>query len=97
MSAGKPLLGTPWYVRLMGGMIKRMVLSAKPHPRGSRTHPQYEIASAVDFGEQHARLLAAIDALRAAGSSAAASLDPLFGEMTARRPAGRCASTWTIT
>ena len=81
VSAGKPLEGTPWFVRLMGGLIKKMVLSDKPYPRNSRTHPQYVIDSDLEFGAEHARLLTAIDILRAAG--AAPSRHPIFGKMTA--------------
>jgi len=81
---GKPLVGTPWYVRLMGGMIRKMVLSEKPYPRSTRTHPQYEIGAGVGFDEQKARLLEILDAMYSAGSAHAGdSPHPLFGVLSA--------------
>jgi hypothetical protein len=81
---GKSLVGTPWYIQLMGGLIKKMVLSEKPYPRGSRTHPQFEIAPSVDFEEQKARLLEVLESMRSAGRARVAEgRHPLFGEMTA--------------
>ena len=81
---GKALVGTPWYVRLMGGLIKKMVLSPKPYPRGSRTHPQFEIGDTVGFEEQKARLLEVLDTMHTAGRAhARETRHPLFGAMTA--------------
>ncbi len=81
---GKTLVGTPWYVRLMGGMIKKMVVSEKPFPRGARTHPQYEIGATVGFDEQKARLLAVLRAMHSAGrDQAGENRHPIFGAMTA--------------
>ncbi len=57
VAGGKPLTGTPWYVRLLGGLIKKMVLSDRPYPRSTRTHPQYVIPTTVEFDAQKARLL----------------------------------------
>jgi hypothetical protein len=84
VAGGKELVGTPWYIRLMGGFIKRMVLSEKPYPRGTRTHPQFEIGTGADFAEQKARLLEVLEEMRSAGRARAAeSRHPLFGAMTA--------------
>ncbi|MDH3744632.1 MAG: DUF1569 domain-containing protein [Acidobacteriota bacterium] len=81
---GKPLVGTPWYIRLMGGLIKKMVLSDKPFPRGARTHPQYEIATAEDFEAQKQRLLDVLEAIYSTGRAhASESKHPIFGPMTA--------------
>lgn len=81
---GKALVGTPWYIRLLGGLVKKMVLSDKPYPRGARTHPQYETASSVDFDEQKARLLAVLESMVSAGRAHAAEIrHPIFGAMTA--------------
>ena len=84
VAGGKPLLGTPWYIRLMGGLIKRMVLSEKPYPRGAKTHPQFEIGTDVGFEEQKSRLLEVLEAMHSAGrAQAGASRHPIFGAMTA--------------
>jgi hypothetical protein len=84
VAGGKALVGTPWYIRLMGGFIKKMVVSEKPYPRGVRTHPQFVIATGADFEEQKARLLEVLDGLHSAGRARAAETrHPLFGPMTA--------------
>ncbi len=81
---GKALVGTPWYVRLMGGLIKKMVLSDKPYPRSAKTHPQYEIGAGVSFEEQKARLLEVLAAMHSAGRARGGqSRHPIFGAMTA--------------
>jgi len=81
---GKPLLGTPWYIRLMGRLIKKMVLSPKPYPRSSKTHPQYEIPPTAAFDEQKERLLGVLGRMYSAGRAhAGESRHPLFGARTA--------------
>ncbi len=84
VAGGKDLVGTPWYIRLMGGLIKKMVVSDKPYPRNTRTHPQFLIDPGIDFDEQRARLLGVLDALHSDGRDrAAGNKHPLFGAMTA--------------
>lgn len=84
VASGKALVGTPWYIRLMGGLIKKMVLAEKPYPRGARTHPQFEIGSDAGFEEQRTRLLEVLDAMHSGGRAEAAEIrHPIFGEMTA--------------
>jgi len=81
---GKALLGTPWYVRLLGPLVKKLVTGDKPYPRGTRTHPQYLIHSDLDFEEQKDRLLEAMKAMHLAGAAQAAEArHPIFGAMTA--------------
>lgn len=83
-AGSKPLVGTPWFIRLMGGFIKRMVLSDRPYPRNGKTHPQYVMAAAADFEKQRARLLAVLQKLSDAGPGAAERLrHPIFGTVTA--------------
>ena len=84
VASGKALVGTPWYIRLMGGLIKKMVVSKKPYPRGARTHPQFEFGTEADFAEQKARLVRVLDGLHSGGRARAAErTHPLFGAMTA--------------
>jgi uncharacterized protein DUF1569 len=84
VSNGKPLVGTPWVVKLMGPFIRRMVLGPKPFARAIRTHPQYEIEHGQDFAEQRDRLLAALKRMNDEGpEKASESVHPLFGRMTA--------------
>lgn len=85
VAGGKALVGTPWYIRLMGRLIKKMVLSEKRYPRGAKTHPQYEIGAGVSFEEQKARLLEVLAAMHSAGRAHAGqrSHHPIFGAMTA--------------
>jgi len=83
VAAGKELIGTPWFVRLIAGMIKRMVLSDKPYPHNSKTHPQYVMTAPADFDTQKARLLEVLAGLKASGQEAAyEEKHPLFGRVT---------------
>jgi Protein of unknown function (DUF1569) len=84
VAEGKALEGTPWFVRPFGGLIKKLVLSDRPYPRGARTHPQYVFADLVNFASGRDRLVAAVNALFEAGrESAGLAPHPLFGRMTA--------------
>jgi hypothetical protein len=83
VAAGKPLVGTPWFVKLARGLIKRMVLSEKPYPRGTGTHPQYVIRNPVDFEEEKARLLSVLAKLYDRGPEGAEQTPhELFGHMS---------------
>jgi len=78
---GKELRGTPFYIRWLGPLVRRMVVSTKPYPRNLGTHPQYVVSDPKDFAEQKARLLAALDRLENQGPSE--GRHPIFGRMTA--------------
>ena len=78
---GKELEGTPFYVKLLGPLIKRMIVSEKPFPKKGKTHPQYEVHDSMDFHAQKERLVHAIDELRSGGP--APREHPLMGHMTA--------------
>lgn len=81
---GKELRNSPWYLKLFRGIIRRMVLSTKPYPRQSATHPQYVVASQEDFGQQKERLLQAIRSMHDQSPAKAEQIKhPLFGSMTA--------------
>lgn len=77
---GKPLVGTPWLLKLIAPLIRRSVVSEKAYPRGVRTHPQYRQAAERQFDEEKDRLLASLDALRAARLSPVPH--PLFGTLS---------------
>ena len=77
---GKPLKGTPWYVKLFSGYIKKMVLNDKPYPRDLKTHPQYLMTEPEDFDRQKQRLLNSLKAMIALGR--VNSEHSLFGTMT---------------
>lgn len=81
VSNGKTLKGTPLIVKMMGPMIKKMVLSEKPYPKNSRTHPQYLMVEPEDFSLQRDRLVNSLRAMRGLGR--VDSRHPLFGKMTA--------------
>lgn len=78
---GKDLEGTPFYVKLLGPLIKRMIVSEKPFPKKGKTHPQYEVHDPKDFQAQKERLVSAIDELRSGGASPREH--PLMGRMSA--------------
>lgn len=88
VSNGKNLAGTPIIVRVFGPLIRRMVLSHKPYPRSTRTHPQYVQTEPRDFETEKLRLVAAIDSFVDAGPRA--SRHPIFGHMSARDRGWAC-------
>jgi hypothetical protein len=78
---GKALEGTPFIVKLLGGFIKKMVVSDKPYPRSTKTHPQYLQPTEKDFATEKERLLAALEEFRAAEHGPAAR-HAIFGELS---------------
>lgn len=80
---GKELRGTPFLIKLFRGVIRRMVLSDKPYPKNSGTHPQYRQKEDRDFEAERRRLLAALDAFVRAGAEGGPGPEhPLFGRLT---------------
>lgn len=77
---GKSLRGTPFVIRMIGGLIKRVVLNDKPYPRSVRTHPQYVMTGDEDLEDRRRALIDAINALRA--NDASQFHHDLFGRMT---------------
>ncbi|MDZ4701027.1 MAG: DUF1569 domain-containing protein [Rhodothermales bacterium] len=81
---GKELKNTPFFVKLLKGVIRKAVTNLTPYPRNSRTHPQYIVADARDFAREKARFLAALDAMISAGPEKASQIPhSFFGPMTA--------------
>lgn len=75
-----PLDGTPWYLRLVGPLVKRLILADRPFRVNVPTHPQYEITSEREFTVEKRALLESLGAFRARGR---AGIDhPMFGRMT---------------
>ena len=81
VSNGKALEGTPFVVKLLGGFIRKMVVSDKPYPRSTKTHPQYLQTTERDFAAEKERLLIALEAFRAA-EHGPAPRHALFGELS---------------
>jgi hypothetical protein len=77
---GKELKGTPLFIRVLGPLVKGVVLSTKPYSKNSPTHPQYVKAGTEDFERSRARLLAALDS-----TSPRAFRHPIFGQLTAEQ------------
>lgn len=78
---GKELDGTPFYVKLLSPLIKRMIVGDKPFPKKGKTHPQYEVSEPVEFEPQKERLVRAIDDLRSGGPRPREH--PIMGRLTA--------------
>lgn len=78
---GKSLESTPLLLRLLGPIVKRVVLSSRPFPRGVRTHPQYLVAEPRDFEEQRARLRGAMDEFRSLAQEDRVPVHPVFGKL----------------
>ncbi|NIV95509.1 DUF1569 domain-containing protein [candidate division KSB1 bacterium] len=80
---GKELKNIPFVAKLFKGIIRKMVLSEKPYPRNSGTHPQYEQESDRDFETEKKRAFDALDKFVNADIEVARQLKhPLFEEMT---------------
>lgn len=80
---GKPLVGTPFMVKLFKGMIRKIVVNEVPYQKNARTHPQYLIADARDFEAEKERLIAALVKLGAMTEAERRQLKhELFGPMT---------------
>lgn len=80
VSNGKPLKNTPWLVKLLKGMIKKMVIGPTPYPRSTRTHPQYLQNSPKDFQAEKKHLLESLTKLKELEDSDVPH--PLFGNLT---------------
>jgi len=78
---GKKLRGSSFLVKLMGPMIKKMVLSQKPYDKNVRTHSQYRMTEPEDFERQRDRLIDSIRTMHALGRRD--TRHPLFGKMSA--------------
>ncbi|MDA0830632.1 MAG: DUF1569 domain-containing protein [Proteobacteria bacterium] len=81
VSNGKPLNGTPFIIKLIGGLIKKKVVSDEPYKRNIRTHPQYVMSNPEDFESQRNRFIDSLRTMRALGT--VPSKHPIFGMMTA--------------
>ena len=81
VAAGKPLEGTPWLVRLLRPLVRRMVVSDRPYPRSTRTHPQYLVADDRDHAAARQRLLDAMDGFVDACAGYSSRTHPFFGTM----------------
>lgn len=79
----KPLENTPFVARLFKGVIRKMVLSAKPYPHGIRTHPQYLVRDDRVFAAEQRRLLADLETFFNEDKEKAARIEhAMFGAMT---------------
>lgn len=81
VSLGKPLDGTPWFLRLIGPLFKGVLVSERPYRKNSPTHPQYRMEDPRDFEAEKARLLAGVRAF--CESPREEFRHPIFGRMTA--------------
>jgi len=68
VSNGKPLNGTPFIIKLIGGLIKKKVVSDEPYKRNIRTHPQYVMSNPEDFESQRNRFIDSLRTMRALGT-----------------------------
>lgn len=78
---GKPLENTPLLANIFKGLIRTMVVSEKPYPKNTRTHPQYRQTAERDFETEKQRLLGALTQLKE--EEGLSKEHPLFGAMSA--------------
>lgn len=62
---GKPLEGTPFYVKLMKGLIRKVVVAPKAFQKKLASHPQYIHTESRDFETEKVRLLSALEKFKA--------------------------------
>lgn len=80
---GKELQNTPLLVKLMRGMIRKMVVGDKPYPKNAQTHSQFKQTTDRNFDEEIKHLLAALDFfVNQEQQEALQTKHPLFGKMT---------------
>jgi uncharacterized protein DUF1569 len=82
-ATGDATLSRPLLVRLIGRFFRGSMLSPKPYPRNSRTHPQLVVRSPKEFEPERTRLVAAIRKFHDGGPAAAARYEhALLGTLT---------------
>jgi mRNA-degrading endonuclease YafQ of YafQ-DinJ toxin-antitoxin module len=80
---GKPLQNTPFFIRIIKGVIRKLVVDNNPYPKNSKTHPQYKQTEEKDFLTEKKRLLNVMDEFVNESPEAANKREhPLFGPMT---------------
>ena len=60
---GKPL-EIPWFMKLLGGFIKKMVTNTKPYTKNMQTAPQYVVVDDRDFETEKARFISTLEKFR---------------------------------
>lgn len=74
----------PFFMKLMGPLIRSAVFGEKPHRHNSPTAPQFVVKESVDFEVERKRLLHAMAAFNNQDAAdAEARKHPLFGRMSA--------------
>ncbi len=80
---GKALKDTPFLLKLFKGFIKKSVISKKPYPKNSKTHPQYIVESKKDFTAEKTRLVNALQNMQNERIEDSKSIThTLFGNMS---------------
>jgi hypothetical protein len=79
---GEELTGTPFLIKLFGGLIKKSVLSDKPYAKSMQTHPKYRIVSEQDFEQAKSRLIRSLEEFATkAPQDSQQYAHPIFGPM----------------
>ena len=76
---GKPLDVT-WFMKLLGGFIKKMVTNKKPYTKNMQTAPQYVITDEREFEAEKARFINELEKFRSLKDNPPEHA--LFGKMT---------------
>ena len=80
---GKPLENTPFFIKIIKGVIRKLVVDNNPYPKNSKTHPQYKQEGEKEFLEEKKRLLNVMDEfVNEPWEVAEKKEHPLFGPMT---------------
>ena len=77
---GKPIQKTPFLLKLLAGMIKKLIVNDQPYKKNMQTHPQYKMHGEHDFETEKQRFLEALEMFSELRENAPAH--PLFGDLT---------------
>lgn len=79
---GKELQNTPFSLKLLKSVIKKIVLNDKPYRKSSPTHPQYIKTGDYEFKTEKERFISALE--KFIEDEKKNTPHPFFGELTAK-------------
>jgi len=81
---GKELQGTPFYVKKLRSLVRRVILGTSPYRKNTGTHPQYRQTRERDFQTEKLRLLDAMERFAHENNRPGNMVHPFLGEAATR-------------
>lgn len=82
LNGTKTLDHTPFFIKLIKGFIRKMVVNDVPYRHSLQTHPQYKQTEERDFETEKARFLSSLEFFKEHEHDAVHPAHPLFGYMS---------------